>query len=94
MSGVTYSIKCPSCSAEAVAHMRALGTTGTYREPRVKLGVGRITCGACGFNREVPAEEAGAYELWYATEFKGHRLWACNREHLAFLTAWFSGAIS
>ncbi len=58
-----------------------------------KLGASRITCGACGFCREISAEEGNSYELWYTTEFRGHRLWAFNREHLAFLIAWFSGAI-
>jgi hypothetical protein len=74
--------------------MRAVGRTGTYREPMIKLGAGRITCGACGFSREVPLEESGLYELWYAANFKGHRLWARNRKHLTFLISRFSGEIN
>lgn len=74
--------------------MRAVGTTGTYRQPIIKLGAGRIVCGSCGFSREVSPEDSDAYELWYTTNFKRHRLWARNRRHLAFLISWFSGEIS
>ena len=94
MNGVSYSVKCPKCSAEAAAKMRPTGVRGGYREPHNKLGAGRIVCGSCGLSQEVPAEKSGAYELWYATSFKGHRLWACNRRHLRFLISWFSGEIS
>ena len=67
---------------------------GGFREPTLELGVGRILCRTCGFCREVPAEESGDYELWYVTTFRGHRLWARNRRHLAFLISWFAGEIS
>jgi hypothetical protein len=94
MNGVVYSVKCPKCSAEATAQMRAVGTTGTYREAMIKLGAARIVCKACGFIDEVPREKSDSYELWYATSYKGHRLWARNRKHLTFLISWFSGEIS
>lgn len=94
MNSITYSVKCPKCSAEAAARMRPTGERGGFREPTVKLGAGRILCGSCGFCQEVPPEESGNYELWYATTFKGYRLWACNRRHLAFLISWFSGELS
>jgi len=93
-NSVSFSIKCPKCSAQATAKMRSVGRTSTYREVMIKLGVGRIVCRACGLAREVPLERANAYELWYATTFKGHRLWANNRRHLAFLISWFSSEIS
>jgi hypothetical protein len=91
MSDVTYNVKCPNCSGKAVAHMRPSGRRGTYREVFIKMGMRRIVCEACGFFREVPPEECDDYELWYATYFKGYRLWARNRRHLAFLTSWVSG---
>jgi len=94
MDIVDYSVKCPKCSGEATAKMRAVGIKGTYREPLIKRGAGRIVCRACGLCQEVPPEKWDSYELWYATTFKGHRLWACNREHLLFLISWFSGEIS
>jgi hypothetical protein len=91
MSDVIYIINCPKCSARAVAHMHPSGKTGSYREVFIKMGVRRIVCEACGFFREVPLGESDDYELWYATDFKGHRLWARNRRHLALLTSWISG---
>jgi hypothetical protein len=94
MSSVTYSVKCPKCSAEAAARMRPTDDRRGYRQPMIKLAAGRILCKTCGFCREVPAEEADDYELWYATTFRGHRLWARNRRHLAFLISWFSGEMS
>ncbi len=94
MSNVTYSVKCPKCSAEAAARMRPTDDCRGYRQPMIKLAAGRILCRACGFCREVATEEADAYELWYATTFRGHRLWACNRRHLSFLISWFSGEMS
>ena len=94
MNSVTYSVKCPKCSAEAAARMRATGEREGYREPKIKLEAGRILCGTCGFCHEVPAEESAMYELWYVTTFRGHRLWARNRRHLAFLISWFTGAVS
>jgi hypothetical protein len=92
MSNPVYSIKCPKCSAKAVAHMHPNGKTGSYREVFIKMGVRRIVCETCGFFREVPPEESDDYELWYATYFRGHRLWARNRSHLTFLTSWISGS--
>ena len=91
MSDIIYIIKCPKCSARAVAHMRRTGKRGSFREVFVKFGVKRVVCDTCGFFKDVPVEEADDYELWYATAFKGHRLWARNRRHLAFLTSWISG---
>jgi hypothetical protein len=91
MNNLVYSIKCPKCAAKAVAHMHPNGKTGSYREVFIKMGVRRIVCEVCGFFREVPPDESDDYELWYATHFKGHRLWARNRSHLAFLASWISG---
>lgn len=93
MNSVSYSVKCPRCSREATAHTRSGGTKGTYREVLIKLAASRITCRACGFSNEVSADNSDDYELWYATSFKGHRLWAHNRQHLVFLISWFSGEI-
>ena len=91
MNSPVYSIKCPGCASKAAAYMYPNGNTGSYREVFIKMGVRRIACVACGFLRVVPPEESGAYELWYAADFKGHRLWARNRSHLAFLISWISG---
>ena len=91
MNNSVYSIKCPKCTAKAVARMHPCGNSGSYREGVIKFGVRRIVCGACGFSKDVPPAESDDYELWYATEFKGHRLWARNRSHLSFLTLWISG---
>lgn len=91
MSDVTYTVKCQKCSGRAVAYMHPSGKRGSYREVFIKLGVRRIVCEACGLFREVPSEKCDEYELWYATYYKGHRLWAKNRRHLAFLTSWISG---
>jgi hypothetical protein len=91
MSNNTYTIKCPKCLARAVAHMHPIGKTGSYREVFIKMGVRRIVCPSCGFFKDVPPEESDDYELWYATDFKGHRLWARNRRHLAFLKSYISG---
>lgn len=71
--------------------MKRVGIKGTYREPTVKLGVRRVVCKVCGFAQDAPSARESEYELWYATEFSGHRLWAVNREHLSFLISWFSG---
>ena|ERR1043165_7130306 len=94
MTTQTYSVKCPKCSEEAAAKMRPVGIGGGYREPTFKMGAAWITCSSCGLSHEVPPEKAEAYELWYVTSFKGHRLWARNRRHLTFLIAWFSGELS
>lgn len=94
MNNLTYIIKCPKCSARAVAHMYPTGKTGSYREVFIKMGARRIVCEACGFFRDVPPDESDDYELWYVTDFKGHRLWASNRRHLAFLASWISGSRS
>src|ERR1043166_5171114 len=91
MSDITYIIKCPKCSARATAYMHPCGKTASYREVFIKMGAKRLVCEACGFFREVPPEESDDYELWYVTDFKGHRLWARNRRHLAFLSCWISG---
>jgi hypothetical protein len=91
LSDTIYIIKCPKCSARAVAHMQPSGKRGSYREVFIKMGARRIVCEACGFFKEVPLQESDDYELWYAANFKGHRLWARNRRHLAFLTSWISG---
>src|SRR5215831_14568980 len=90
---VEYIVKCPDCSARAVAQMHVVGRKGTYREVLTKLGARRVVCHACGCARNVPAEKSDAYALWYSTTFKGHRLWAVNRIHLAFLMSWLSGEI-
>lgn len=91
MSDCTYTIKCPKCSGRAVAHMHPNGKRGSYREVFIKMGARRIVCDVCGFFRDVPPEESDDYELWYAAYFRGHRLWARNRRHLAFLISWISG---
>lgn len=93
MNSVDYSVRCPKCSGEATARIRPVGTKGTYREVLFRMGAGRIVCPACGFSREVSPGNSQRYELWYAMTFKGHRLWACNRQHLTFLISWFSGNI-
>jgi hypothetical protein len=90
-AGIHYSVKCPKCSAHAIGHMRPAGIKGTYREAFIKLGIARLTCAACAWSEDVPPERADAYELWFATEFKGNRLWAVNRQHLEFLIDWLSG---
>lgn len=88
-----YAVLCPKCRMQAVASMVRIGTTGTYQEPFTKLGAARITCTNCGFCRDTPPDEEGNYELWYATDFQGHRLWANHRRHLEFLIDWLdSGA--
>ena len=94
MTDVIYSIKCPKCLGRAAAHMHPNGTRGSYRQVFIKMSAKRIVCESCGFFRDVPAEECDDYELWYATYFRGHRLWAGNRRHLEFLTSWISGTRS
>jgi hypothetical protein len=91
VSDVVYSIKCPKCLGRATAHMHPNGTRGSYREVFTKMSAKRIVCESCRFFRDVPPDESDDYELWYATYFRGHRLWARNRKHLAFLTCWISG---
>jgi len=73
--------------------MKPLGITGTYREPISKMGVCRIICEDCGLSKKVPAQDAEDFELWYATNFRGNRIWAVNRKHLSLLIAFFSGKI-
>lgn len=90
MSRTEYAIKCPKCSNRAIAVMRPSGIKGTYREPTVRLSVLRIVCKACGFAQDATPSREDEYELWYVTEFRGHRLWAINRKHLSFLISWFS----
>jgi hypothetical protein len=68
-----------------------MGSEGTYREAMFKMGAKRIVCHLCGFCKEVPPDDSYAYELWYAMNFKGRRLWANNRRHLAFLISWLAG---
>jgi hypothetical protein len=93
MSATKYSVKCPKCSGQAVAQMSCVGSKGTYRELLGKLGGKRIVCDACGFSQETPPDKCDDYELWYATDFRGKRLWAVNRKHLSFLISWLSGEI-
>ena len=90
MGATEYVIKCPKCSSRAVALMKPVGIKGTYREPTVKLGVRRIACKVCGFAQDAQSVQESGYELWYTTDFRGHRLWAVNRKHLSFLISWFS----
>jgi hypothetical protein len=87
---VHYAVCCPHCRKQAVAVMVPVGVWGTYREALVKRGARRIICDHCGCHRELGAGHEGEYELWYATEFKGRRLWANNLPHLDFLIAWLS----
>jgi hypothetical protein len=70
--------------------MEYAGSNGTYREPRWGVRLKRVACSACGLIREYGPDENADYELWYATEIFGERLWARNRSHLSFLIAWFS----
>lgn len=83
-----YAVRCPKCQAQAVASMVPVGTKGTYREVLVKLGAARITCRHCGSSREGGVDQQDDYELWYVTDFRGHRLWAANREQLDALIEW------
>ena len=85
-----YAVRCPKCRAQAVASMVRVGTKGTYREVLVKLGAARITCRHCGFSREGGVDHQDDYELWYVTGFRGHRLWATNREQLDALIEWLN----
>jgi len=85
-----YAVRCPKCRKRAAAYMIRMGIKGTYREPMVRLGAARVTCPHCGFNQTAAPGEEEAYELWYATEFEGRRLWARDRAHLDFLIAWLS----
>jgi len=71
--------------------MVAAGSRGTYREALVRHGVRRILCAQCGYSKDFGPSDPCRYELWYAASFKGHRLWARNREHLVFLIEWLSG---
>ena len=91
MNSVKYTVKCPQCAAEAVAVMRPIRIKGTYREPVLKMGVHRLLCESCGLSKEVNGGDTEVYELWYATSFRGHRLWACNRQHLSMLISWLAG---
>lgn len=70
-----------------------IGTKGAYREPTSRMGVHSLLCESCGLSRDCATDEAEAYELWYATDFRGHRLWAHNREHLSLLISLFSGEL-
>jgi hypothetical protein len=70
--------------------MHPNGKTASYREVFIKFGVRRIVCDVCGLFKDVAPEVSDHYELWYATDFKGHRLWARNRRHLGFLISWIS----
>lgn len=85
-----YAVRCPRCRERAAASMIPFGVKGTYREATVRLGAGRITCSRCGFSRTMASGEEESYELWYATDFEGHRLWARSRAHLDFLIEWLS----
>lgn len=89
-----YAVRCPKCQAQAVASMARVGTKGTYREVLVKLGAARITCRHCGFSREGGVEHQDDYELWFAADFRGHRLWATNREHLDALIEWLDRGVT
>src|SRR5262245_45586848 len=93
MSRTRCTVKCPKCSGKAVAVMKPVGVKGTYREPLNKMGAARILCEACGLCKVVSSEESLVYELWYVTQFKRHRLWALNHNHLLFLISWFSGKL-
>jgi hypothetical protein len=91
MNSIEFVVKCPQCHAKAVAFMKSIGKRGTYREPTHRMGVRRLLCGSCGLAKEVGAENAENYELWYTASFRGHRLWAVNLHHLALLISWLSG---
>ena len=71
--------------------MKPDGIKGTYREPTLRMGVRRLACQSCGLSKEITAGNSEAYELWYAMGFRGHRLWARNRQHLSLLISWLSG---
>ena len=89
-----YAVRCPKCQARAVALMVRAGTKGTYREVLVKRGAARITCRHCGFSRDSGVDHQDDYELWYVTDFRGHRLWATNRKHLDALIEWLEGGVT
>jgi hypothetical protein len=57
------------------------------------MGVRRLLCETCGLSKEVASRNAEAYELWYVTNFRGHRIWAVNEMHLSLLISWFAGEI-
>jgi hypothetical protein len=91
MSGVKFTVKCPKCSAKATAIMKPIGIKGTYREPTFKMGVHRLLCESCGLSKGGSPDNSEVYELWYVTNFRGHRLWACNHQHLSMLISWLAG---
>jgi hypothetical protein len=93
MSSIEYIVKCPQCSAKAVAIMKSAGIKGTYREPTHGMAVRRLLCGSCGLAKDVGDEGFADYELWYTASFRGHRLWAVNLHHLALLISWLSGSL-
>jgi hypothetical protein len=88
-----YAVKCPSCSTKAAAIMEPAGVKGTYREPTLKNNLRRLLCKNCGLSKEFTGAGTEVYELWYATSFRGHRLWAVNRRHLSLLISWLSGRL-
>lgn len=91
MSATIYFVKCPKCSAKANAKMSAIGSAGTYREAKQKMGVQQISCTFCGFSKTIPDAQSSVFELWFVSEFRGERMWAVNREHLTALISWLSG---
>lgn len=48
----------------------------------MKYGVERISCGNCGYVKELDPNEPQQLKLWYHFEVLGNSLWAHNRERL------------
>jgi hypothetical protein len=86
-----YAVRCPQCREQAVARMVRHGTQGSYREVYVHFAAELIACTKCGYVRDVRPGVTEDYELWYATEFDGHRVWARDLADLERLIAWISG---
>ena len=68
--------------------MAADGSAGTYREPRRRYRVERITCTHCGLVRDVAAANGQDFVFWYKVTIGGEAVWASNRAELDALVAW------
>ncbi|MGV3617481.1 MAG: hypothetical protein ACO1SV_19315 [Fimbriimonas sp.] len=66
-------VECPKCGRPVVIEWNGFDA-----------GAGSLRCTGCGYVRD-RSSQLDRPPLWLQTNYRGHVLWAYNREHLAFL---------
>ena len=89
--GPQFDLKCPRCEGHCVGRTRSSGRKSTYRNPYVKFAVDRITCGQCGYTKDMDLYVPQKLKLWYYFEVPGGAVWFHTRERMLFMKEFLEG---